>query len=29
MGVRTCFGGKMSHLACVFIHEGIGETWSK
>lgn len=24
MGVRTCFGGKMSHLACVFVHEGIG-----
>lgn len=24
MGVRTCFGGKMSHLACVFIRRGIG-----
>lgn len=24
MGVRTCFGGKMSHLACVFIRGGIG-----
>lgn len=24
VGVRTCFGGKMSHLAYVFIHEGIG-----
>lgn len=24
MGVRTYFGGKMSHSACVFIHGGIG-----
>ncbi|CUB24627.1 hypothetical protein BN2127_JRS1_07814 [Bacillus cereus] len=24
MGVRTCFSGKMSHSACVFIHGGIG-----
>jgi hypothetical protein len=23
MAVETCFDGKMSHLACVFIHEGI------
>ncbi len=26
MGVRTCFGGKMSHLACVFIR---GRDWRK